>query len=103
VPCLIVLLLLGMPRIVIILTWLFGGGYLGQAFPAVFWPVLGFFFLPFTTLAFAYAVNSLEPAGVVPDFGWLLVALAGLVDLGVIGGGQRARQVRGRARVVESR
>ncbi|MEM1023538.1 MAG: hypothetical protein AAGD10_15075 [Myxococcota bacterium] len=92
------LLLLGMPRVVLVLTWIFGDGYLGRAFPGFVWPLLGFFFLPFTTLAFAYAMNSLKPVGEVPDFGWLLVVLAGLVDLGVVGGGQRARRARIQAR-----
>jgi len=94
-PCLIVLVVLGMPRLALVLVWLFGDGYLGRAFDAPAWPILGFFFLPFTTLAFAYAMNGLAPVGAVPDFGWLLVGLAVLVDAGFLGGGRAARRRRG--------
>jgi hypothetical protein len=90
-PCLLVIVLLGMPRLALFLTWLFSPGYLGRAYESLLWPVLGFFFVPTTTLAFAYASNSLGPAGVVPDLGWLLVALGLVVDLGLSGGSYRTR------------
>lgn len=91
-PCLVVLVLLGMPRLALFLLWLLGGGYLARAFESALWPILGFFFLPVTTLAFAYGMNSLGPAGVVPDLGWLLVGIGVIVDLGLFGGGWRSRK-----------
>jgi hypothetical protein len=91
-PCLVVLVLLGMPRLALFLLWLLGGGYLARAFESALWPILGFFFLPVTTLAFAYGINSLGPAGVVPDLGWLLVGIGVIVDLGLFGGGWRSRK-----------
>lgn len=93
-PCLIILLLLGMPRVALLLLWLFGGGYLGRAFETALWPILGFFFLPVTTFAFAYAFNSLQPAGAVSDFGWLLVLIGLVMDLGLFGGGWRSKPKR---------
>lgn len=99
-PCLIVLLLLGMPRLALALLWLFGDGYLGRAYDGLLWPVLGFFFLPTTTLAFAFAMNGLAPVGAVPDVGWLLVGLAVLLDLGFVGNGWRSRR---RSAAVRSR
>jgi hypothetical protein len=60
-------------------------GYLSTPFPSSIWPILGFVFLPTTTLAFAFATNSLAPAGGVGPFGWLLVIIALLIDLGILG------------------
>jgi len=91
-PCLIGLVLLGMPRLALFLLWLLGGGYLARAFESALWPILGFFFLPVTTLAFAYAFNTLQPSGAVPDLGWLLVAVGLLIDLGLFGGGWRSKR-----------
>ncbi len=91
-PCLLLLVLVGMPRLALFLTWLLGRGYLPRAYDgSLVLPLLGFFFLPTTTLAFAYATNSLAPAGGVSDLGWLLVGVGALVDLGLLGGGWRSR------------
>lgn len=88
-PLLLGCLALSFPRIVLGLVWLFGGNYLGRAFPSFIFPLLGFFFLPLTTLAFALAANSFgTPTGITP-FGWLLTGLALLGDLGLLGGTRR--------------
>lgn len=86
-PCLLGCLALASPRFVLFLVWLFGGNYLLRPFGTWLWPVLGFLFLPLTTLAFAYAFNSLGHGGQIPPFGWLLTGLAVLADAGLIGGG----------------
>lgn len=89
--CFIGCLALAFPRVALALVWLFGPpGYLSQPFPGLVWPVLGFLFLPTTTLAFAFATNTIEPAGGVSPFGWLLVVIGLLIDLGFLGGGGRA-------------
>ena len=41
-----------MPRVVLLLVAIFSH-YLGWAYETVLWPVVGFFFLPTTTLAYA--------------------------------------------------
>ncbi len=77
--------------------WLLGPpGYLSQPFPADVWPILGFLFLPTTTLAFAFSTNSLEPAGGMSAFGWLLTVVGLAIDLGLLGGGGRAARRRRR-------
>jgi len=93
-PCLVILVLLGMPRLALFFLWVFGGGYLGQAYASALWPILGFFFFPITTLAFAYGMNSLGPMGAMSDLGWLLVVIGLVFDLGLFGGGWRSRRAR---------
>lgn len=89
--CLVGCLALAFPRVALVLVWLAGPeAYLTRPFPGLVWPMLGFLFLPTTTLAFAFATNSLDPAGGVSPFGWLLVIVALVIDLGLVGGGGRA-------------
>lgn len=89
-PFLVGCLAIAFPRVALFLVWLLGGGYLGRAYEHFLWPLLGFIFLPLTTLAFAYASNSLGAPGEVPPFGWLLVAVAVLVDIGLLGSGRKS-------------
>lgn len=89
-PCLVGCLAVAFPRLALFLVWLFGGGYLGRAYEHWIWPALGFFFLPLTTLAFAFGMNSLGAPGEMEPLGWLLVGLAVVSDLGLTGGGGRA-------------
>lgn len=84
--CLIGCLALAFPRIALGLVWLFGGDYVGSAFPSWVWPAVGFVFLPLTTLAFAFASHSMSHDGSFTPLGWVVVALAALIDLGLVGG-----------------
>jgi len=95
VGCLIVLFVLLVPRTIMVVLWLFSD-YLSTAFGTWVWPLIGFFVLPTTTLAYAVAQNRY---GGVRGVGLLLVILGVLVDLGAIGGGGRGggkRWARGR-------
>lgn len=87
--CFVVLLGAAFPRVALVLTWLFSDR-ISRAFEGG-WalPLLGFFFLPFTT--FFYVVANWEGTGASP-IGWLFVGLGLLLDLGVVGGGSRARR-----------
>ncbi|MFW5876929.1 MAG: hypothetical protein ACOCXM_09345 [Myxococcota bacterium] len=89
-PCLFGCLALIFPRVALALVWFLVPGYLGRAVDPWWWGLLGFLFMPLTTLAFAYGINSVGPAGVMPPLGWVLVVVAGLVDLGLLGGGTRS-------------
>jgi hypothetical protein len=88
-PCLIGCLALAFPRGAVFLVWLFGGNYLTRAFESFFLLLLGFLFFPLTTLAFAYGMNSLGNPGEMEPLGWLLVAIAVVMDVGLIGNGGR--------------
>jgi len=98
-PCLIGCLALFFPRLALFLLWFLGGNYLGRAYEHWIFPLLGFFFLPLTTLAFAFGMNTLGSPTEMEPLGWLLVPLALAADLGLIGrGAQDARAYRERDR-----
>ena len=83
------------PRLTIILLVIFGD-YIGRAYDTWFWPLLGFFFMPYTTLAYALAKNH---HGSVEGLYLVLVIVAVLLDLGVIGGGAESTRRRGIGKV----
>jgi hypothetical protein len=72
------------PRIALFLVWFFGDHYFTRAMGHWVFPVLGFFFLPLTTLAFAFGMNTLGGPGEMEPLGWLLTALAAIIDLGLV-------------------
>jgi hypothetical protein len=87
--CLIAVLGLITPRVVLAVLWLFTD-YLNRAFDSGWWPTLGFFFLPTTTIGWAVARNAFTTAdGGFEAFGILLIVLGALIDLGLLGGGAR--------------
>lgn len=83
-PCLIGCLALLAPRVAIVLVAIFSQ-YLHQAYQNILWPVLGFFFAPMTTLAYAWAWH--HGNGSIHGLGLVIVVLAVLADLGLLGGG----------------
>jgi hypothetical protein len=83
VGCLVGCLGLLFPRLALALVFLFSG-YLGRAYQTTIWPVLGFFFMPLTTLAYAWAVNT---NGTVTGIYLVVVVIAVLIDLGLTGKG----------------
>jgi hypothetical protein len=77
--CLVVLLAFLSPRLALFAIFLFSD-LLSRAFDSWFVPLLGFFLLPWTTLA--YAVMWSSSTNEVAGFEWFIVILAFLVDLG---------------------
>jgi hypothetical protein len=82
--CLAGLVVLAAPRLVMVVLWIFSD-YLGRAYDGWILPLIGFFALPTTTLAYAVAVNE---ANGVRGWGLLLVGLGVLLDLGALGRGR---------------
>jgi hypothetical protein len=78
VGCLVILLALISPRLALFALWLFGD-LLSRAFDSWLVPLLGFFLLPWTTLAYAGMWSSSKG---VDGFEWFIVVLAFLFDLG---------------------
>jgi hypothetical protein len=77
--CLIPLLAIISPRLALFAIFLFSN-LLSRAFDSWVLPLIGFFLLPWTTLAYA-VMWSLGPTGV-EGFEWFIVVLAFLADLG---------------------
>lgn len=81
--CFLVLLGAAFPRLALFFTWLFSDR-ISAAIESNFAAFLGFLFLPFTT--FFYVV-AWSPVGHVSGFGWIIVTLGLLLDLGSYSGG----------------
>jgi hypothetical protein len=86
VPCLVILLALISARLALFAVFLFSD-LLDRAFDSWLVPLLGFFLLPWTTLAYALMWDA--GTGVVSGFEWFIVALAFLADLASYAGGGR--------------
>jgi hypothetical protein len=87
--CFVALLALFSPRLALFAIFLFSD-LLSRAFDSWLVPLLGFFLLPWTTLA--YAVMWASSTNRVTGFEWFIVILAFLFDLGSYFQGQRYRE-----------
>jgi hypothetical protein len=88
VGCLAVLFALISPRLALFFIWIFSD-LLSRAFDSWFVPLLGFFLLPWTTLAYAVMWSSSDR---VYGFEWFIVVLAFFFDLASYAGGSRGRE-----------
>ena len=84
--CVVLLVIFFFPRVTLLLMWLFSN-YLERAFHGgLLVPLVGFLFLPLTTIVYAWEINNGMPtAGI--NLLWLLLAV--IIDLGGLGGGAR--------------
>lgn len=82
--CFAAALVLAAPRFVMVVLWLFGD-YLSRAYEGWVLPLVGFFVLPTSTLAYAVAENE---KGGLEGWGLALVVFAALIDVGVWGKGR---------------
>jgi hypothetical protein len=89
-PCLLLILLLAFPRIALALLFFFSN-YLERAYHGLILPLLGFVFLPITTLAYAWMVNTRQP---IAGINLLILVVAIAVDVGGLGGGEYHRRSR---------
>jgi hypothetical protein len=89
VACLVVLLAFISPRLALFGIFLFSD-LLSRAFDSWFVPLLGFFLLPWTTLA--YAVMWSASSNQVTGFEWFIVILAFVIDLGSYASRGQARR-----------
>ena len=83
--CGLISALLGLPRIGFVAVWLLEPGYISKALSGnTLFVLLGFLFLPLTTLGFAYGMNSLGTDGEMPPLGWGLTAIGFAIDVGMV-------------------
>jgi hypothetical protein len=96
-PCLFFIFILAFPRAVLVLMFFFSN-YLQRAYHGLLpggalgdlaIPVIGFFFLPLTTIVYAWLMNSHRGTGGI-NLIFLIVAV--LIDLGGLSGGERYRR-----------
>jgi len=80
--CLLVILLLLGPRVALVYMWLFQTTRFNTAFDAIIWPMLGFFFLPWTTLMYIFV----SPDGVI-GWNWIWLGVMFFIDIASYGSG----------------
>ena len=88
--CLLLILFLAFPRIALLLMFFFSN-YLERAYHGLLLPLLGFLFLPLTTLAYAWMVNTGQA---IAGINLIILIIAIVIDLGGIGGGECRRRTR---------
>jgi hypothetical protein len=65
--------------------------YLQRAYTGLLLPLLGFIFLPLTTIVYAWLVNSHRP---LDGLNLLILIVAVIIDVGGLGGGEWHRRRR---------
>jgi hypothetical protein len=93
--CIVALFALISPRLALFGLWVFGDT-LGRAYDTAIVPILGFFLLPWTTLAYA-AFWEWGAGHEVTGIEWFFIVLAFLADIGAYDGGRRSQGERGRS------
>ena len=89
-PCLLLILLLAFPRVVLLLLFIFSN-YLERAYHGLILPLIGFLFLPLTTLVYAWMANTGQSR---QGVNLLILIVAVVIDLGGLGGGEYHRRRR---------
>jgi hypothetical protein len=88
--CLLLVVFLAFPRIALALLFFFSN-YLERAYHGLILPLLGFLFLPLTTLVYAWMANTRQP---IAGINLLILIVAIVIDLGGFGGGEYHRRRR---------
>lgn len=85
--CLFASILAGAPRLAFILMWVFRPTQTQPAFDSLFLALIGWIFIPWTTLTYAFVYSN----GIV-GFDWLVLGGAVLIDVGTYTGGGVGRR-----------
>jgi len=88
--CLLLLFFVAFPRIALLLIFLMST-YLQRAYNGLLLPLLGFIFLPLTTLVYAWMVNTHQ---VLAGINLVILIIAVVIDVGGLGGGEYHRRRR---------
>jgi hypothetical protein len=89
-PCLLLIVVLAFPRVMLAVLFFFSQ-YLERAYHGLLLPLLGFLFLPLTTLVYAWIVNNHRP---LDGTNLLILIIAAVIDAGGLGGGEWHRRSR---------
>ena len=86
--CILLVIVLAFPRLMLVLSFLFSN-MLEKAYHGLILPILGFIFLPLTTLVYAWMVTSgYATSGVY----LLILIICVLIDIGGHGGAYQRRR-----------
>jgi hypothetical protein len=86
--CLVLIVVLAFPRIALALLFFFTR-YLQHAYHGLLVPLVGFLFLPITTLAYAWMANTGRPT---TGVNLVILIVAVVIDLGGLGHGVSRRR-----------
>ncbi len=89
-PCLVLIIFLAFPRIALAVIFL-TSNYLQRAYHGLLLPLLGFIFLPLTTLAYAWMTNTHQA---IAGINLVILVIAVVIDLGGLSGGEYHRRSR---------
>jgi len=87
-PCLLLILTLAFPRLVLLVLFFFTN-YIARAYHGLLLPLIGFIFLPLTTLAYAWIINS---GAAVEGIYLVILIVAVILDVGAWGHGEYSRR-----------
>ena len=88
--CLLLIVVAAFPRVILAVLFFFSQ-YLERAYHGLLLPLLGFIFLPLTTLLYAWMVNNHRP---LDGTNLLILIIAAVIDAGGLGGGEWHRRSR---------
>ena len=89
-PCLLLIVFLAFPRIALVLLFVFSN-YLERAYHGILLSLLGFLFLPITTLAYAWMANTRQP---IAGINLVILIVTVVIDLGGLSGVEYHRRTR---------
>ena len=84
--CLFIAFVLAIPRFIMVMLWLFTN-YISRAYDSWIIPLIGFFILPTTTLAYAYAQNRTKGDDI-DGLGIVIIIVGFALDAGIWGRGR---------------
>jgi hypothetical protein len=87
-PCLLLIVGIAFPRVILAFLFFFTT-YLDRVYHGFLIPLLGFIFLPLTTLIYAVIINS---GNTLQGIYLVAIVICVLADLGLVGGGIRSRR-----------
>ena len=85
--CFFTALLLFGPRLAILIWWIYTPLYITTLFQTWIWPILGWIFLPWSTL-----MHMTVAGGGIVGFDWIILGIGIFADIGTYLGGYRERE-----------
>ena len=88
--CFITALMLFGPRLAILVLWIYTPLYIDTLFQSWVWPILGWIFLPWTTLMYMTVADP--GGGGIIGFDWIILGIGVFADMFTYFGGYKERE-----------